>query len=83
MKKINFEVLNYLIFSLITLISIISFVVVYYAFKDWEKVSIIITGIAGCTTGGWLVFTMIFVPTFSSFSLFENQRNGKIKRGVL
>lgn len=71
MKKINFQMMNYLIFSVLVLISAMSFLYVYFRHGEWEGVLSILTSFSGCAIGGWLAFTMIFLPTFSSFKIFE------------
>ncbi|EEA2022278.1 hypothetical protein C8546_23090 [Salmonella enterica subsp. enterica serovar Muenchen] len=63
MNKIQF---NYLIFGLlITLTSILSFTVIYYIFRDWQKILMIMEGMVGSTIGGWLVFIITVVPAIS------------------
>ncbi len=68
MKKMGFCFFNYLIFILI---SSIPFFIVYYVFRDCDKVLMILSGMAG----GWLSLTIIFFPTLASFNLLENQKN--------
>ncbi|EFG0072519.1 hypothetical protein BK837_004446 [Escherichia coli] len=71
MKKINFQMMNYLIFSVLVLISAMSFLYVYFKHSEWEEALLILTSLSGCAFGGWLAFTMIFLPTFSSYKIFE------------
>lgn len=71
MKKINFQMMNYLIFTILAFISTI----LLFTFKheEVEGVVLILSKVSGCLIGGWLAFTMIFLPTFSSFKIFESK----------
>lgn len=71
MKKINFEMLNYLVFSVLTFVSVASLLYFNFFHQEWTKTLNILIPVSGCFAGGWLVFTIIFLPTFSSFKIFE------------
>lgn len=81
MNKIQF---NYLIFGLlITLTSILSFTVIYYIFRDWQKILMILEGMFGGPIGGWLVFIItvisaIIMLLYLPFSIYYEAKE-KIK----
>lgn len=71
MKKINFEVFNYLLFSLFALISILSLLYVNYFQTEWTNVLNFLIPVSGCFGGGWIAFSLIFLPTFQSYRLLK------------
>lgn len=72
MKKINFQMMNYSIFTILVLISTIP-LFMYFKQEEVKGIVLILTKLSGCLIGGWLAFTMIFLPTFSSFKIFESK----------
>jgi hypothetical protein len=73
MKKINFEMLNYLVFSVLTFVSVASLLYFNVFHQERKDILNVLIPVSGCFAGGWLVFTMIFLPTFSSFKIFEKR----------
>lgn len=73
MKKINFEMFNYLVFTALTFVSVASLLYLNFYHQEWKDALNILIPVSGCLAGGWLVFSMIFVPTFSSFKIVEKK----------
>jgi hypothetical protein len=73
MKKINFEMFNYLVFTVLTVVSVTSLLYLNFFHQEWKAALNILIPVSGCFAGGWLVFTMIFLPTFSSFKIVEKR----------
>ena len=73
MKKINFAIFNYYVLSMLTFFCVASLLYVNFFHQEWVTILNFLIPVGGCFAGGWLAFTMIFLPTFPSFKIFEKR----------
>ncbi|MFO6297109.1 hypothetical protein [Rahnella selenatireducens] len=74
MKKINHEMGFYILLTVFMLISWGVVIILYYPLllkpMDYHDTPVL-AAISACVTGGWIGFSIIVLPAFSSRKLFE------------
>lgn len=74
MKKINNEMGMYILFTTVMILSWLIAFFLYYSLlnqpMDYHDMPVFPV-LSACFTGGWIVFTIIVLPAFSSHKLFE------------